>query len=54
MELIDRLRIKLNLSEYQASDEEILKASKGSFLRAVIELKMAWEKLVNARDPEIH
>lgn len=46
IELIKRLRSELNLTEDLATDREILKATKGTYLRARIELIMAWQKII--------
>ena len=43
-ELIDRLRDYFNLNHEQATDEEILIASKGTIARASIELNMAYSE----------
>ena len=43
-ELVNRLRETLKLSKEDASDEKILTITKGTFLRALIELRIAWQK----------
>jgi len=43
-ELVNHLRETLKLSKEDANDEEILTITKGTFLRALIELRIAWQK----------
>ena len=43
-ELVDILRKRLELDEDIATDEEILAATKGTFLRACVEAGMAMRK----------
>ncbi len=45
MKLISRLRKATNLDKSLATDAEILRATEGTFLRARIELGIAWSKL---------
>ena len=44
-ELLERLRNELNLDEMQVTGSQLLQATEGSFLRARIELGMAFDKL---------
>ena len=43
-ELLQRLRDTLRLDETCVTDSQMLKATEGSFLRAKIELSMAFDK----------
>ena len=44
IELVNHLRETLKLSKEDANDEEILTITKGTFLRVLIELRIAWQK----------
>jgi len=44
-ELLDRLRLELNLGQTHITDSQLFRATEGSFLRARVELGMAFDKL---------
>ena len=51
--LVRRLREKLQLTEQDSTDEEILKNTHGTLLRAGIEIGIAKEELVKAINEKV-